>query len=196
MLYYYVEDPVGTITAHTDEEPVKPGLRELCGYIMHVDENGYATPIMAEIRDVKVVKDKVVIVSFVDGTQEKAVCAEEDTFSVENGITICLIKKLLKDNCLDSGSSIYNNLIRYAMKKIGADKRKEEEERNRIKAKKAERKRAHDEASRQKNRDRQYWIDIYADAMKKALSDVAAANPNQTSGIDPNQISLFIDDGK
>lgn len=173
MLYFCntPERTVGTFTASVENKPVRPGIQELCGFVMYVDEGGYATPIITAIRDIKVIKDKVVIVSFVDGSQEKAVCAEEDTFSIENGVTICLMKKLLSHECFGSGTSVYNNLIRHAMKKVGADKREEEERQNKIRAEKAARNKAHDEESKRRKRDRQYLVDICAEAIKKALGE-------------------------
>ena len=61
--------------------------------IVYTSDDGVSTAVMPKITDVKVIKEKVVIVSFSDGTQEKSVCAEGDVFSVENGVTICLMKK-------------------------------------------------------------------------------------------------------
>lgn len=175
-----------------DKPTLEPGVREDDGYVVHVDNDGYATPIMAAITDVKVVKDKVTIVSFADGTQEKAVCAEGDTFSLENGITICLMKKMLADSCIEgTGTSIYNNLIRYAMKKVGAAKKKEEEAKKQEKEVKTARKKAHDEASDANKRNRQYWIDIFTEAMKAAFGSKSVPTL-----VDPNQISLFSDDLK
>lgn len=176
-----------------DNKPsLEPGVREDGTYVVHVDEDGYATPIMPTITDVKVVKDKVTIVTFADGTQEKAVCAEGDTFSLENGITICLMKKMLADSCIEgTGTSIYNNLIRYATKKVGAAKKEEEEAKKLEKEVKAARKKAHDEASDANKRNRQYWIDVFADAMKAAFGSGKAQ-----ARVDPDQISLFSDDGK
>ena len=178
--------------AYDNEPKLEPGVREDSTYVVHVDEDGFATPIMSKITDVKVVKDRVTIVTFADGTQEKAVCAEGDTFSIENGITICLMKKMLADSCIEgTGTSIYNNLIRYAMKKVGTAKKKEEEAKKQEKEVKAARKRAHDEASDANKRNRQYWIDVFADAMKAAFGSDKAQ-----TWIDHNLISLFNDDRK
>lgn len=174
LLDYTTCCPTRTTTTNTEKYDTinaKIGLHEKLGSIIHLREDGRWTEIMPAIKDVKIVKDKVVIVFFVDGTQEKAVCAEGDTFSVENGISICLMKKLLNDMCGCSGAGIYNNLVRHAMKKVGAGKKKEEAEREKVKAEKAKRKKAHDDASERKKRDRQYLIDICADAITKALRD-------------------------
>lgn len=57
-----------------------------------------------------------VIVTFADGTTEKAVTSEEDTFSLEQGISICYTKKLLSMLATDSGSKAYNKMLHNAMK--------------------------------------------------------------------------------
>lgn len=77
-------------------------------------------------------RDKVVVVSFADGTEERAVCCEEDTFDLERGVEICVMKHLFGDR--------YKNMISDAMKEIKAiDKEKEakKKEEAEIAAKKA-----------------------------------------------------------
>ena len=82
------------------------------------------------VKDVKILaENKVVQVTFKDGTSEKAVCNDEDNFSLEIGISICIAKKIL------GGTGKYNSAIRKAMKIIESKKKaeeKEEEERERI----------------------------------------------------------------
>lgn len=51
--------------------------------------------------NVKTYNNKVVKVEFADGTFEKAVCQDGDTFDLDMGITVCLCKRLL------GGSSAY-----------------------------------------------------------------------------------------
>lgn len=88
------------------------------------DDNGNVardTLIMRDISDVSVIENngekKVVIVYFTDGTKEKAVLCDDDTFTLEQGISVCIAKKLLS-NKLGSkyGSSIYNKIIDRAVK--------------------------------------------------------------------------------
>lgn len=63
-------------------------------------------------------KDKVVVVKFADGTEERAVCCEEDNFDLERGVEICVLKYLLGDR--------YRTTISDVMKQIKAiDKEKE-----------------------------------------------------------------------
>lgn len=67
-----------------------------------------------------VVPNKVVEVTFSDGTKEKAVCHEEDIFSLETAIGVCFAKKAI------GGSSKYNNAIRKGLK-VYENKLKQEE---------------------------------------------------------------------
>ena len=46
------------------------------------------------INIIEIVPNKVAKVVFYDGTIEKVVCDEDDTFSLEMAITICMAKKL------------------------------------------------------------------------------------------------------
>lgn len=90
-----------------------------------------------KITDVKViVPNKVVEVTFADGTKEKSVCREPDVFSLESAISICISKKIM------GGSSAYNNAVKRGVK-VYEDKRKKEEldkaEQERIEKKRAKR---------------------------------------------------------
>jgi hypothetical protein len=88
-------------------------------------DNGFkkaTKDLLPDIKDIITHNDRVVIVKFADGTQEKAVLYPDDKFTVEQGISICLAKKLM------GGSSIYNKVIEYALdivdKKDKAQKKK------------------------------------------------------------------------
>lgn len=76
--------------------------------------------LMSAIEDVQVLNDKVVMVKFTDGITEKAVINKDDTFSVEQGIAICLTKKLLSTLTGGNGSSVYNKLIEHGVKTYNA----------------------------------------------------------------------------
>ena len=97
-----------------------------------------------KIIDVKVINDKVVIVTFIDGTQTKAVCDKDDTFNLEVGIGICITKRLMSDD-EQTGNSMFNKAIKDALKVMKRNEqleqaRKEfEEEEKRIKRKKEKR---------------------------------------------------------
>jgi len=117
-----------------------------------------------EIIDVKVINDKVIIVTFIDGTQTKAVCDKDDTFNLEVGIGICITKRLMS-NDEQTGNSMFNKTIRNALKvmkrneqlKKACKEAEEEEKRIADKIKRKKEKRA--EQRRQKK------IQMMADAI-------------------------------
>lgn len=76
------------------------------------------------IKSYKVFNNKVVIVNFDDGTTEKAICSNDDTFSVEAGLNVCILKHLL------GGSGAYNHMIQRVVKQH--DKEEKEEKRNKL----------------------------------------------------------------
>lgn len=67
------------------------------------------------ITDVQSYNERAVRVWFSDNTSETAVCSPDDVFSLETGITICVMKKLL------GGTKAYNKLIRNALKTMNAN---------------------------------------------------------------------------
>ena len=83
-----------------------------------------------KIAKIETYNERVVKVTFADGTFTKAVCSENDIFDIDVGITICVIKKMLGKN----GNKTYNDMIRDAHKlmdkqeneKIAEKMRKEE----------------------------------------------------------------------
>lgn len=117
-------------------------------------------------------KPKVVVVSFADETTEKAVLDTSDTYSLEQGISICITKKLLGRNTT-YGGALYNKVIKRAldvMKKnelareyekiatIAAQKKAEKE---------AEKKKARREKIRELETERQ--IEIQKEAYIRAI---------------------------
>lgn len=91
------------------------------------------------IKDYKIYEDRAVIVEFEDGTQEKAVCNEDDKFDLEYGVQLCVLKHIF-------GADEYKSMIKTAMNQIKRinkekeNKKKEEELIARKKAKAARRK--------------------------------------------------------
>ena len=73
--------------------------------------------ILADIKSIRVAqKDEkpfVVIVKFTDGKIEKAFLQEGDTFSLEQGISICLAKKLLSEYT-EHETAVYNKIMKHA----------------------------------------------------------------------------------
>ena len=119
------------------------------------------------IRDVKiVVPNKVVEVTFEDRSKEKAVCAEEDTFSLDTAITVCIAKHLL------GGSSVYNNAVRKANKILvnkakAADKAQAEAEQKQKRIAKFE---AYKKRKAEKKREQE--IELRKEAYKRAIMEL------------------------
>lgn len=82
-------------------------------YVKHYKDGFFKNEryLIPDITDVKV-HHNTVLVTFKDGTKTVAVLDDEDKFNLEQGISICITKKLLGEN----GSSIYNKLIKRALK--------------------------------------------------------------------------------
>jgi len=124
-----------------------------------------------EIIDVKVINKKVVIVTFIDGTQTKAVCDKDDTFNLEVGIGICITKRLMS-NDEQVGNSMFNKSIKDALKVMKRNEqlekaRKEfEEEEKRIEAKIRRKKEKRAEKRRQKKIQMMADAILLADKMK------------------------------
>lgn len=119
-----------------------------------------------------IVPNKVVEVTFADGTKEKSVCREPDTFSLESAISICISKKIM------GGSSAYNNAIKRGMK-VYEDKQKrettEKAEQERIEKKRAKRL-AYKERRAAKKREEQ--IAIQAEAYVRAMKVIEDSKNN------------------
>lgn len=128
---------------------------------------GEKTDMRLNIDDVKiVVPNKVVEVTFEDQTKEKAVCAEEDTFSLDTAITICIAKHML------GGSSAYNNAVRKANKILvnkakAAEKAKAEAEQKQKRVAKFE---AYKKRKVEKKREQE--IELRKEAYKRAIMEL------------------------
>lgn len=131
---------------------------------------------LPEIIDVEVINNCVTVVTFSDGTKEKAVLDKADTFNLEQGISICITKKLLAQITGFGGTKVYNGLIKRAIKKynahldsIEAQKQIDEQKKKKyekIAAKKAKRKAAQREAR----------INEQAEAYRRAFQAMNTSN--------------------
>lgn len=94
--------------------------------------------LMPEFNDVRIIRNKEglsigVEIDFADGTKQKAICMPDDTFNLEQGITICLFKKMLTYGCYGCHieeryvTGVYNKLVKHAIK-IRNERIKAEEE--------------------------------------------------------------------
>lgn len=117
---------------------------------------------------VETYNNRVVKVTFIDGTFTKSVCSENDTFDLDVGITICLMKRWLGKD----GNRLYNNLIRNVHKRMDQKERLAEREKKiRAEMREKERKmKAKREAKKEKARQEQIEIQkqAYIEALKAA----------------------------
>jgi len=149
--------------------------------------------IMPEISDVRHIINKGEVIGveikFADNTKQKAICSPNDTFNLEQGISICLFKKILEGGlvavnslCKGRGTSIYNKLVNHAIKVMerrikAEEKAKKEEAKKKEKEQRfIEKKRRAEE--RKAKRESEQRINEMAEAIRR-------------SGVVPN-----IDDGK
>lgn len=62
----------------------------------YISTKGYIENMFDKIKDYKVY-EKTTVVFFSDGTKETVVCCDKDTFDVEQGIIMCVIKRMFGD---------------------------------------------------------------------------------------------------
>ena len=119
-----------------------------------------------KVVDVKILApNKVVEVTFADGTRQKAVCDENDEFSMETAIAVCLAKRAM------GGSAVYNKAVKKAMK-VYEDKLAREEEEAKEKARREKRRAKHKAyLERREAKRREARIEEMAEAYRRALKD-------------------------
>jgi len=131
---------------------------------------GSARVRLPKITNIEMYNDRVVKVTFDDGSFTKSVCQENDIFDLDVGITVCLMKKML-DSGKGDGTRIYNDIIRGAHKLIN-DKENEKIEKRMEEEKK--RKKAHKvmmKKQAKKMKAKEEAIDIQKQAYIRALQE-------------------------
>lgn len=123
------------------------------------------------IADVKVFKDKdgndkSIKIWFNDGTFTQATVQGDDKFNLENGITICMLKKMLGGG--DDATKRYNNLVRDIVRVYNT--KTDEERKTRAKREAIEKKREKRalKKARKAERKRQEQINMIAEAIRIA----------------------------
>lgn len=140
--------------------------------------------LMPDISDFKIINNSVIITTFTDESVEKATLNSCDTFDLEQGIAVCMFKKLFSSISDGNGSSIYNKFVEYGIKsfksismlefKAETDKQRKIAE-AKSKAEKARRKREKREAKK-----REAEIEIQKEAYLRAMrefNDTSATIP-------------------
>ena len=87
--------------------------------------------IMPDIKDIHVVyknDDPMgIVMKFTDGTREKAFLQKGDTFNLEEGVSICVTKKILSGLTDGTGSSSYNKIMKHAFRVMEEKEQKRKE---------------------------------------------------------------------
>lgn len=128
-----------------------------------------AKAVMPLITDIQVKNKRAIIVYFADGDHTKAVLSKNDTFNLEQGISICLMKKILADATECDGNNIYNKVVNYGLKMYSrkqkeAAKAKEDAEKAKAEANaKIARQKAKKDAKREEQ------INTQAEAFRRAM---------------------------
>lgn len=157
----YTDNGIYVVYDNADEEPI--GVEKLL-------------PCITDVKEIKNTNTQIVIVYFSDGTSEKAVLSPEDTYSLEQGISICLEKRLISNYIPNQGGSVYNKLIKHAMRvyknnRVAEEKKREEEIER---AEKAERKNKKllAKKARRKRLAKEREISIIVEAAKRVIADL------------------------
>lgn len=148
---------------------------KICDNIFPKLSNEYTA--IPEAEDVKVIDSngvKVTIVYFDDGTFEKSVCQKDDTFSLEYGIGLCISKKILFDLTGENGTTVYNRLIRQAVKTMKRNRKIEKEIKQESAAEELRRKKAAEKRQKRlakiATKKREEQIEIQAEAYRRVMS--------------------------
>lgn len=138
-------------------------------YVKHYKDGFFKNErkLMSDITDVRVY-DNTVVMMFADKTKTSAVLDSEDTFSIEQGISICITKKLLGED----GNSLYNKLITRALKVIKQKQKAAEDEKQKKEADKKARELKKARAQRRKEKKREDSINDQAEAIKRAFASI------------------------
>lgn len=141
------------------------------GYAPYTIGSGSYTVVPA-IEKIEIYNERVVKVTFKDGTFTKSICAENDIFDVDTGITICLLKKMLGKN----GHKIYNNMIRDAHKLMNdQENRKIEKQMAKEEARKKQ-KEIEMKRMAKKMKAKEEAIDIQKQAYIRAMQEMGMTN--------------------
>lgn len=126
------------------------------------NESVYPTPKPVKV---ETYNNRVVKVTFEDGSFTKSVCSDNDTFDLDVGITICILKRVMGKN----GHKLYNNMMREIHKIMDENEKGKEKARKEKAERKAKQHKTELKAAAKKAKARQDQIDIQKTAFVEAL---------------------------
>lgn len=131
------------------------------------------TLVVPPVCEVESYNERAVKVTFADGTYTRSVCSAGDTFSLDIGITICVLKKLLSNGDKDgkSGTRAYNKLIRDVHGIMESNEKAKEDARKALEARKAKQARLNQKRLERLMRERNAYIADIAEGVGMALRE-------------------------
>ena len=118
---------------------------------------------------VETYNDKVVKVTFSDGTFTKSVCSDNDTFNLDIGITICIMKRMMSKT---DGNKKYNDMIRKVHEQMEKNEKAKEEKKAAQIKKKEDNRKANEKKAKKKAAQRAEQIDIQKTAFVEAMKEI------------------------
>ena len=124
---------------------------------------------LPRVEKVDIYNDRVVKVTFTDGSFTKAECSKDDAeaglFNLDIGITICIFKRILGRN----GHKRYNDLIRDVHKVMDENEKQKEKEAEEAARRKTKRRKIKLKKAAKAAKERQEKIDIQKEAFVEAM---------------------------
>jgi hypothetical protein len=178
-----ISNRINEIEQKVKEPEVDPAMktnivcRDNILYVKHYKDGFFKSErkLLPDIVDVRVYGNTV-LVMFADKTNESAVLDSEDEFSLEQGISICITKKLLGED----GHALYNKLIERAFKVIKKNEAAAEAKKKQQKEKQEEHELKKVRAQHRKEKKLEESINAQAEAIKRALVSMIG---NKFSGV-------------
>ena len=91
-----INDVSITANKHEGKLTISPSYDCCEGSKNYISTKGYVENMFDKIKDYRVY-EKTTVVFFSDGTKETVVCCDEDNFDIEQGIIMCVIKRMFGD---------------------------------------------------------------------------------------------------
>lgn len=122
------------------------------------------------VEKVETYNNRVVKVTFIDGTFTKAVCSENDNFDLDMGITICAMKRFLGTNS-ENATREYNRFINHVHSVMEKNTLKELAEEAQKAKEKARKRKVELKRAAKKLKAREEQIDIQKQAILRAQKE-------------------------
>lgn len=149
---------------------------------LHLDGDGTTNPTipakydLPRVSKIETFNDRVVLVTFIDGTQTKCVCGKDETFDLYEGVAFCLFKRMLGKD----GHKKFNDLMRKAMGVIDAQEEFKQKLAEVVARTKRHEEKLKKQRARRKAKKREEQIGIFTEALKRNQED-ALRHPVQYS---------------